>query len=352
MKKSHLILFAAALFCLAACDPTPDPENNTTAQTFVLNEGNWGGNDAEISVLNADSGTISNNYFSINNGRGLGDVAQDLARYGSHLYAVVSYSNTVEVVDPATGKSIKQISLPGKTPRHIAFHNGKAYVSCYDKTIVRIDTASLSVEAECPLSTMQAEELCITDNRIFVCSAWQYAENGSVEYDNKVSVVDLNSFKEISSITVGANPGKIRVLNTGNLIVNCDGNYTDDFGGLYLVNIANLTAQRKADALAQFDIYNGDIYGYSTSYDANWNATYRFVKISTDNFAQTPILQGAEHQFSSTYYPYGINIDPANGNIFLLAAAYGAQGDVIKYSPSGTRLWKAEAGFFPSKVIF
>ncbi|MBQ9639782.1 MAG: PQQ-like beta-propeller repeat protein [Bacteroidales bacterium] len=79
-------------------------------EAFVLNEGAWGRNDASLSRLNSKNGTIVNNYFASVNSRGLGDVAQDIMIYGSKMYISVSFSNTVEVVNPTTGKS-QQLKL-------------------------------------------------------------------------------------------------------------------------------------------------------------------------------------------------------------------------------------------------
>ena len=45
---------------------------------LVLNEGGWGSNNAGISRVDVSNNTATVNYFADNNGRGLGDVAQDI----------------------------------------------------------------------------------------------------------------------------------------------------------------------------------------------------------------------------------------------------------------------------------
>lgn len=79
---------------------------------LVLNEGNWGNNEAELSLVDVNAATATNNYFAANNGRGLGDVGQDIIRYGSRIYIAVTYSNSIEVLNPTTGKSTR-IALAG-----------------------------------------------------------------------------------------------------------------------------------------------------------------------------------------------------------------------------------------------
>ena len=80
MKKSILFFAACALFVMVGCEKDPKLENNTNDGTYayVLNEGTWGGNNAEISRLNIKDGTIEVDWFEQANGRGLGDLAQDL----------------------------------------------------------------------------------------------------------------------------------------------------------------------------------------------------------------------------------------------------------------------------------
>ena len=111
MKRTFLFLAACALLLTVGCEKDPTNNNSTNDGTYayVLNEGAWGGNDAGISRLNIKDGTIEVDWFAKANGRGLGDLAQDLIYYGSRLYASVNGSNTIEVIDPVTGKSLKQI---------------------------------------------------------------------------------------------------------------------------------------------------------------------------------------------------------------------------------------------------
>ena len=77
---------------------------------YVLNEGSWGSNNASLSRVNLVTGAIDNGVFSAANGRGLGDVAQDVIVYGDKAYVAVSFSNTVEVLSLADNKAV-QIKL-------------------------------------------------------------------------------------------------------------------------------------------------------------------------------------------------------------------------------------------------
>lgn len=350
MKKQILLLAACALLLTVGCekDPKPTPDANDGRYAYVLNEGMWGGNNAEISRINITDGTIEANWFSQANGRGLGDLGQDLIHYGSRLYAVVNNSNTVEVIDPATGRSVKQISMGTRGPRYVAAHKGKLYVTCYDKTVVRIDTATLAIEATCPLSGMQPEQLCVLQDKLYICNAWQYDENGTAVYDNTLSVVDLASFTEVDKITVGTNPGRIKALPGGRLLVACTGDYYLEPATTLVLDLNTGNQTALTQAATNMDISGNDIYFYSTAYDANWNPTANFFHMNHTDLQPTPILEQLGSTLSNAY---GINYDATSGKLFICNSPYDAAADVYCFDKEGNQLFCLEAGSLASKVV-
>lgn len=352
MKKRLLLLLMATASLFVACRQEPDPENpnnnpGATANAYVVNEGLWGGNNAELSLLSLETGAITNNYFSAQNGRGLGDLAQDALVYGSRLYVVVSSSNTLEVIDPATGKSCRQISFGNRNPRYLDAHEGKIYVTCYDKTIARIDTSSLTIEASCPLSGMRPEGICAYGNKLYVCNSWQYASNGSAEYDNTLSIVDIPSFREEKKVQIPLNPQRIMPATNGELILNYSGNYADVPAGLALFNTSTEAVTDLNVEATGFDVYQGNVYLYNYNWSTGATAFYR-INLTTRE--KTAILENCPVHFVSVY---GINVNPANGNIMVTDSQnYLSDGDLHCFSPSGSHLWSAETTVGPSKVVF
>ena len=351
MKKNFLFLAACALLLTVGCEKDPKPTNPTNDGTsaYVLNEGAWGGNDAGISRLNIKDGTIETDWFAQANGRGLGDVAQDLMRYGSHLYVTVFESNTLEVLDPETGRSVKQIDMGTRGPRYLLGYNGKVYVTCYDKTVLRIDTTSFDIEATCPLSGMQPEQLCVVDGKMYVCNTWEYDSDGNAVYDNSISEVDLNSFSEVGKITVGTNPGRIKALPDHRFIVACSGDYYTEPATTLVVNVVDGNQTEISVAVTNFDINGNDIYMYATAYDASWNPTANFYYMDANAMQPTPILESVSSTLKNAY---GINVNPATGDLYICNSAYGAAADVYRFDKNGTQTLNAEAGTRASKVVF
>ena len=360
MKKQSIfrIMAAAAIvFAFNACtdpdpidEPTPKPDNGSNPMAYVLNEGSWGGNNAELSKIDLTTGAVDATFFSSANGRGLGDLACDVLHYGSKLYVTVSESGTIEVIDPKTGKSVKQIDLGDRYPRYIAAHNGQLYISCYTPhSIIRIDTASLTIAQSCNLGGNNPEQLCIAGDNIYVCSGYTSDQDGNFYYDSTLSVVNINSFSETGRITVGCNPKSITALDDHRVLVGCLGDYGANPAQALVYDLNQNHATALSAPVTIFDHHNGTIYGYTVSYDAEYNATATFYSIDAQTLQATQILQG---QASTLASAYGINVNPANGPLVITTSAYNANGDAHCVSPQGSVAWKAEVGLYPCKTVF
>ncbi len=322
-------------------------DTNAVAYAYVLNEGLWGANNASISIF-TQSG-ITNDWFAQNNGRGLGDLGQDMIRYGSRLYVVVHSSSTIECINPNTGVSSKQISLGNRKPRYIVGHQGKLYISCYDKTVVRIDTTSLETDGICQLSGMQPEQLCVLGNNIYVCNTWQYGTGNNAVYDSTVSVVSLDNFMETGKITVGLNPNRIKAIDSHRFLVACGGDYSSRPARTLVVDVTDGNQIELPVAATNFDVCDSVIYMYCTTYDDSWNSTANFYKADISDLAPTQILKEQSAQLKDAY---GINIDPKTKNIYICNSTYGVNSDIVVFSPEGALLGKFEAGIFANKVVF
>ena len=123
-----------------------------TLGAYVLNTGNWDGNDAGIQYLDFQTGELSEDLYAAANGEGLGDLGQDLCVYGSKIYVTVSNSSKVAIMD-RNCRLLKSISVTASdgtpiNPRYMTAYEGKVYFTAYDGTVSRIDTTSMSVDGK------------------------------------------------------------------------------------------------------------------------------------------------------------------------------------------------------------
>ena len=102
-------------------------------------------------------------------------------------------------------------------------------------------------------------------------------------------------------------------------------------------------------AATNFDIYNNTIFLYNTSYDAQWNPTASFYRVDATTLQSTPILENYSHTLP---YAYGINVDPATGNLYICNSPYTANADIYTFRPDGTELRHVEGGILSSKIVF
>lgn len=354
MKKELFFGLICFFALFAACEKEPqenptDVENNKIIG-YALSEGAWGGNNSSITLITEDGAEA--NWFAKNNGRGLGELAQDIIHYGSHLYVTVSGSGKVEVIDAKSGKSVKQIDFGTKYPRYMVAHEGKIYVTSYDKTVTRIDTTSMEIEATCTLSGLQPEQLCIVGENIYVCNCYETGADGNAVYDSTISVVSLATFTEVEKITVSCNPGKIKAIDNHRFIVSCAGNYNDLVNSpakTIVVDVNTREAHEIEVAASNFDVCDNTVYMYATSYDEHWNTTTNFYTMNINTLSTTPILQNYKSELSNAY---SINVNPDSKQIFVANSEYGANSDVFIFSPSGEKLRQVETGIFNNKVVF
>jgi len=339
-KMKLALVCLAGLILLNGC-PKPPPQEEVLGDVYILNEGGWGANNASLSCYNSTTKALSKDCFLTQNKRGLGDLANDLKRYGGKLYCVVNGSNTVEVMDMLTGKSIKQISLSGKSPRRIAFWQNKAYVCCYDGTVVRIDTAALTVGTAVNVGR-NPEDLCVSNGKLYVTNS------GGLDfpnYDSTVSVVDLKTFTETKRIIVGVNPSRIQADNYGNVFLIVTGNYGDVPTTFKCISSQTDEVTHSFDIPANNFTISGNSAYLCQFLPSPWVMEFNIVskQITKANFFSEAV---------DIQSPYGIAVDASNGDVYLTDARnFKESGDLYCFNKNGKFKFKLEMGVAPNGVV-
>ncbi|MDR1459851.1 MAG: hypothetical protein LBI60_06525 [Bacteroidales bacterium] len=339
------------LFCfvLLSCEKTAEEEEERLSfDVLVLNEGLWNMNNAGITGYNSTSGKrVDDVYSQANNGRKLGDLANDVHLYGSKVYIAVTTSNQMDVLDAETGVSLRQIPFSPSgiaQPRRITSYKGKIYVCCLDGSIVKIDTTSLQIETAVKAGR-NPDGICVANNKLYI------SNSGGLDfpnYDNTVSVFDLNTFTEIKKIPVKINPTLIKADENENVYVVSMGNYEDISPCMQRINSVTDQVERIFEIeIANFDIYKNFLYFYTYNYSTQ-QASYQILDLLEDSVTNTNFI--TEAHLPQT--PYGINIDARNGDVYITDAMdYTSTGDVYCFSKEGRKKFQFEAGVIPKKVI-
>ncbi len=294
---------------------------------WILSEGFSGQGNAELAWYDIAEDKVSEKqYAARNNGSPLGDTGNALEIYGSKMYVVVTgagfttetteENSYIEVINPIDGKSIKRIpfkdaqGIPAK-PRSIIFEGGYGYVSSYSNEVVRLDTATLTLDKHATLSGIMAEGLTFNNGNIYVC-------NGGQGNDSTISVVDIKEMKETKAIKTVKNPSHIVAASNGDIYFNTD---WPEYK-LYKLTIADeKTIEMTGLSVADMTYSSNNIYTLYSEW-GNPNGEINEFDIETSTATKLDLdLEGSE---------YHIGTINGSNNIFIT----GAEDEVVIFNPT------------------
>ena len=309
---------------------------------YFLNSGNMGNNNSSLYMYDIEKGEGGPDYFLAQNGRGLGDTAQDMIVYGDKMYIAVYGESTIEVTD-LKAKSIKQVKTEGQ-PRYMVSEGGKVYISYYNGYVARLDTASLEVEAKVKVGR-NPEQLAVSSNKLFVSNSGGMDYSTEVGDDKTVSVVDLSTFTEIKKLDVVLNPTRIQADEQGNVYVVSMGNYADIPNTVQKINtetyeVTSLTNCPNATEMAYED---GKLFLFYAQWGMSSPAFLTFDTKSQS--AGTSFITDG----TSIQSPYSISA--VGGNVYVAESDYKNNGDIYCFGGDGKLFKKFEAGLNPMKVV-
>lgn len=340
------------------------PQFTSVQGFYLLNEGNMGSNKATLDYYNFRTGHYTRNIFGFANPnvpKEMGDVGNDLGIYGSKLYAVINCSNKIDVMDKNTVKKIGQIEIPNC--RFIKFYGGYAYVTSYAGPVVinpdyeqlgyvaKVDTTTLQVVATC-LVGFQPDELDIINGKIYVANSGGYMVPN---YENTVSVIDIDSFTEEKRIEIDINLQCCRADHHGNLWISSRGDYFDNLSRLFVYDTRHERLLKTFDTKVSSLWLDGDslyVIGNQFSYVTMKNEV-TFALINTSSLEQVAtnfITDGTEQEITM---PYSVAVNPITKEIYVTDAKdYVSPGRLYCFSPEGIKLWDVRTGDIPAHFVF
>lgn len=359
LKKIGYILLTSIIALTTSCDDMKDFEPTRTAinttekhNMLILSEGLFNLNNSTLALYDFEKQKLTTDFFLKKNKRGLGDTANSMIRYGNKIYIIVNVSSQIEVLDITTGKVVKQIPMfdqqkIARQPRYALAHNGKVYVTSFDGTLAKIDTTTLQIEdfAQCGRNP---EGLCLANGKIYV------ANSGGLDfpnYDNTLSVIDVQQMKEIKKIPIAINPYKVYSDTEGDVYVSSRGNYGDKSYQFQRIDSQIDTVIQNFAYLnvLNFTIKNDIAYLYSYDFgtQSSWVKVFdcKTEKIIDENFIKDGV---------AIRTPYSIHTNPYNDNVYISdALSYTVWGDLYCFDKKGKLQYKlTEVGLNPNTVIF
>ena len=333
---------------------------------YLVNEGNMGSNKCTLDYFDYTTSTYIRNLYADRNPnvvKELGDVGNDIGIYGSKLYVVVNCSHKVEILNARTGRRLGKVDI--NNCRYVTFHKGRAYVSSYVGPVAvdpksplgevcEIDTTTFEITRRVTVG-YQPEEMAIIGDKMYVANSGGYRVPN---YDDRVSVIDMNTFTLNRQIQVGINLHHIASDAQGRLWVSSRGNYEHEGSCLYLLQPdtnGEMAVARKFDiACSEMAIHENRLYYYATqwnNYTVRNEITYGIIDTATlSQVSKNFITDGTEQSIA---IPYGIAIHPESGEILVTDARnYVSSGTLYCFSPEGRMKWQVRTGDIPAHIAF
>ena len=247
--------------------------------------------------------------------------------------------------------------------RYIRFDKQYAYVTSYAGPVeinpeyeqigyvAKFDTATLEIVDRC-LVGYQPDELAIANGKIYVANSGGYR---FPNYENTVSVIDLNTFKEQKRIAVAINLHRVRMDNHGQLWVASRGDYYEVPSKLYCIDTqTDKVVDSVAIAVSNMDIVGDSLYACANQWSYNHmdnTVTYGIVNTQTHEIVSSNfITDGTEQKIK---VPYGIKVNPETREIYVTdAKTYVNPGTLYCFSPEGKKRWEVRTGDIPAHIVF
>lgn len=357
MKYKSLLVFSVLLAAIAvSCSkenasgnlPTGiDIEVGENSSLFILNQGAWPGG-STLDVKNLSTGEFSANWFAAANpdvAQGLGNTGNDMAVIGGKLWVLMNGSNIISVVNPATGKLERTLDVD--SPRYIIKKGEYAYVTSYGAAIdgsvfgvkgkvYRINPTTY--EAKTVEVGYQPEGLTVLGDKLYVANSGGY----QTEHDNYLSVIDLSSFSVIGNIELPVENLNRLFSAGGKLWVTTYDCYTPDWSAITApASLGSVTADGEYEAVKVSSV------GFPTlSKDKLYMVSYDGVScIDTADSSVSKIeLKGEDGKAFALSNPYGMTVNPVNGDLYFSDANFTGDSRVVCFGPDGSFKWSQTTG--------
>lgn len=353
-------VLVASVFAFTACsdddNKEPDywvPPFSTTQGAYILNNGNWGSNDASIAYYDKETQAVSaaNVFESVNKGLKLGDIAQDILVTDDKMYISVSESGIIYITDHKAAvidSIISEKSDQFQQPRYFTTYGDYVYVTYYDGYVGRINKKNNKLDDKQVAVGPNPEQLKIANGKIYVANSGGYVPG----YHKSVSVIDINTFTKKYDIPVTVNPTKVEVDRQGNIYVISNGDYGDIKSALQIIDTDEDVVNKTLGEASYMCISpQGDKLYYLNSV---WSSSHFDSKVYDTTTEKVLDANFIDESVSFTGAPSSLSIDPQTGNIYIGSSLYLVIGEMHIISPSTGKLIKrfSTGGLNPMGAYF
>ena len=345
----------------ASCSDDDENDLNTkpiepeTYPAYILNEGLWGANNANITSFmpNYKVENLSDVYLKTN-GKQMGDVANAMMEEDDNIYVVLNGSMYVARLDMTT-KEQARYTFPKSegAPRCIDVEDDYAYVTQYGGQVTKLNIKDMTLAGTFKGGD-NLEGIVEKDGKLYVANTYTVDGSNNWVYNKEVFVIDAKTMTLEKSIDVVDNPTKLYEID-GKIYLISQGNYADVAGALQSIDPKTGTSKVILNDVTKITEGNNDlIYCISATYDANWQLSNSFFTYnpSTGAISETSFLQDAPSSFSTAAI-YLLEVDEETGFIYVGTSDYTTNGTIYQFDKSGKLVQSFDSGGInPSAMVF
>ena len=317
---------------------------------YILNEGIWGSNNANISRFFPSYKGIDSDYYQQVNGKLMGDLANAMIEEDDNIYVIVGGSKYVARLDLNCIEQARYSFPEGEgEPRCIDVEDGYVYVTQHGGQVSKLDAQTLKL-----VSTFKGgdnlEGIVEKDGKLYVANAWK----GVYDFNKELLVINAETMTKTGSIDVVLNPVQVQEIDDKIYVIS-QGNYEDVQAVLQVIDTKAGTSKVIVNDVDKItEGHNGLIYGVRSTYDADWNTINSFFTYNPKKgtVSETSFLQDAPSSISSTAI-YLLEVGGYADFIYIGISDYVTNGTIYQFDASGKLLQSFDSGGInPNAMIF
>jgi YVTN family beta-propeller protein len=262
-------------------------------------------------------------------------------------FIIINGSNLVKIVNLNNFKQVAELTV--NYPRYfLQVDSNKAYITngSFAGYIQIVNLSNSTITDSIPVGN-GPENLLKTDKYVYV------ANSGGWINDSTVSVIDVNTDKEIAKIVVGENPCDLVIDAESNIWVICKGYYDTNYlrGESKIVKINHSTNQveKSFKVGVAHDNFESKLLAISddlkTIYYQEIGGVYS-LPVNASQLSAEPVIR-------TQIALYGLEVNPHNGDIYCFDPGdFTSAGKVTIYDKNGTKKHEVVAGIGPNGAVF
>jgi YVTN family beta-propeller protein len=353
--KTGICILLISLIALSSCeDKNESPKGKYSDGVFIANEGPFFSGTGTVSFYNRNDKTVTNDIFSLENSRPLGNIVQSIFVRNGKGYIVVNNAGKIEVVNSADFSSVGVIEGLELPRFYLEANDAKGYITQWgsngiDGSVKVLDPKTLSVTKTIAVGK-GPDYMLIQGQNLYVMNS------GGFDADNRIAVINTVSETVTTHITVGDNPtgivtdsnGKIWVITAGKKVYNSD----------FTINAAASTAGtlhriNPSTNTSELTLTFGSVTESPGELAISKSGSKLFYVYANKVYAMDITASSLSNSVLISRNFYQMEVDPETGNIYGADAGdFASSGKIFIYSEAGVKLDSAVVGIIPSDFFF